>query len=169
MLTNSRRQIAFPSHCIAARRPFSTAIVALGLALAAAPALADSDYPPGLFENSPVVGPNGAQVAPPQSGATAPSTSNPPATSGPPSVPGASGEATASGQPDYAAPSEPPGVIPRRTTGGVRAPSSAVRLLRRNRQSGVRQSRGGAAGARDVRRRGLRGPTARISGPVLTA
>ncbi|HZZ61842.1 MAG TPA: hypothetical protein VFE63_11800 [Roseiarcus sp.] len=43
-------------------------IVALGAALAAWPALAAQDYPPGLFENSPVV-PSG----PP--GATAPSVS----------------------------------------------------------------------------------------------
>lgn len=43
------------------RRPrLLTAAFAVGLALAASGALAGSDYPPGLFENSPVVGPGGA-------------------------------------------------------------------------------------------------------------
>ena len=39
----------------------TAAVIALAAALVAWPALADSDYPPGLFENSPVVpGPGGA-------------------------------------------------------------------------------------------------------------
>ena len=37
-------------------------IIALATALAASPALAEQDYPPGLFENSPVV-PSGPPVA----------------------------------------------------------------------------------------------------------
>ena len=39
-------------------------VIALAVALAAWPALADSDYPPGLFENSPVL-PSGPGAAPP--------------------------------------------------------------------------------------------------------
>jgi hypothetical protein len=46
-------------------------VLALGLALAAAPAFADSDYPPGLFENSPVVGPGGVPVTPSPSAGSA--------------------------------------------------------------------------------------------------
>ncbi len=41
--------------------------LALCLALPSLPARADQDYPPGLFENSPVMGPQGA--APPDAGA----------------------------------------------------------------------------------------------------
>ena len=43
----------------------SAALVALCGALAAPAALAGSDYPPGLFENSPVVGPGGQAPANP--------------------------------------------------------------------------------------------------------
>jgi hypothetical protein len=51
-------------------------IIALAAALAASPTLAAQDYPPGLFENSPVVpsGPPGATFpsGPPDATATAP-------------------------------------------------------------------------------------------------
>ena len=52
--------------------PMKRSTVALALALAASPALAVQDYPPGLFENSPVVpsGPSDATVpsGPPDAG-----------------------------------------------------------------------------------------------------
>ena len=57
--------------------PVSLPLVALCAVLGAGPALADQDYPPGLFENSPVVRP-GQQYAVPPSGpqdATPPSAS----------------------------------------------------------------------------------------------
>ena len=41
----------------AGTKPLGAAVVALGAALAASPAGADQAYPPGLFENSPVVPP----------------------------------------------------------------------------------------------------------------
>jgi hypothetical protein len=49
-------------------------IIALAAALAASPALAAQDYPPGLFENSPVVpsGPPGAAVPSESPGAAVP-------------------------------------------------------------------------------------------------
>ena len=53
--------------------PLNRSIVALGAALAAFPALAAQDYPPGLFENSPVVGPPGAAAPSGPPDATAPS------------------------------------------------------------------------------------------------
>jgi hypothetical protein len=68
--------------------PLNRSIAAFGAALAAFPALAAQDYPPGLFENSPVVGPPGA---------TAPS--------GPP-------DATAPSQPPGADPEPPDAVAP---------------------------------------------------------
>jgi hypothetical protein len=52
-------------------------LTALAVALAISPALADSDYPTGLFENSPVV-PHGQQYAAPPSGPA-----NPDARAGP--------------------------------------------------------------------------------------
>ncbi len=45
-------------------RAASRPILALAAALATWPTLADSDYPPGLFENSPVVGQPGAAAPP---------------------------------------------------------------------------------------------------------
>ncbi len=45
-------------------RAWITPTIALAAVLGAAAALADSDYPPGLFENSPVVGPPGAAPPP---------------------------------------------------------------------------------------------------------
>ncbi len=57
------------------------ALVGCGLALSGSPGFASSDYPAGLFENSPVVGPDGAPV---QGGAAAPSPSVPPPGAEPP-------------------------------------------------------------------------------------
>lgn len=54
MSKNLRRLIANPVGSPPAR-PLSLSIAALAAVLAAGPALANSDYPPGLFENSPVV------------------------------------------------------------------------------------------------------------------
>ncbi len=74
-------------------RPMNRSIIALAAALTAGPAFADSpEYPPGLFEHSPVVpsGPkNGAPSAPPDA-----------APSGPPN-------AAPSAPPDAAVPSGP--------------------------------------------------------------
>src|SRR5271165_3365689 len=76
--TGSRmsRTVRFPIVPLSARAPgatiLSAAVVALGAALAASPAAADQDYPPGLFENSPVV-PHGQQYADPPMGPTDPS------------------------------------------------------------------------------------------------
>lgn len=70
-----------PQRLVAKPAAMSLPVAALAAALAAAPALANSDYPPGLFENSPVVG----------KGATAPA--------GPPDAPDP-GQADASESPD---------------------------------------------------------------------
>jgi hypothetical protein len=63
--TNLFERLRFP--------PLNRSIAALGAALAAFPALAAQDYPPGLFENSPVVGPPGAAAPSGPPDATAPS------------------------------------------------------------------------------------------------
>ncbi len=81
----------------------SAALVALSGALAAPAALAGSDYPPGLFENSPVVGPGGQ-------GAVNPAGPNPPGPAGG-AEPGPAGPAdpyAAEPGPAYPAGSEPP-------------------------------------------------------------
>ena len=63
----------------------SAALVALCGALAAPAALAGSDYPPGLFENSPVVGPGGQAPANPAAPQAAPNPDRPgPDRQGPP-------------------------------------------------------------------------------------
>jgi hypothetical protein len=88
-------------------RSLGAPVVALGLALAAWPAVADSDYPPGLFENSPVVGPGAS------SGAGAAAKSSPATPSGSPGVAAASGRSDPSAgaePPVYAAPYGPYGV-----------------------------------------------------------
>jgi hypothetical protein len=51
--------------------PLGLRLVALVVALAGGPVLADQDYPPGLFENSPVV-PPGQQYAVPHPGPAGP-------------------------------------------------------------------------------------------------
>jgi hypothetical protein len=56
---------AAPSDRSPGARILTAAIVALGVALSASAALGGSDYPPGLFENSPVVGPGGQAPANP--------------------------------------------------------------------------------------------------------
>ena len=63
MSRNVRSPIANPFKREGAR-PWNSSILALAVALAAWPALAANDYPPGLFENSPVVpsGPPGADA-----------------------------------------------------------------------------------------------------------
>lgn len=55
-------------------QPMKCSIIALAAALASSPALASQDYPPGLFENSPVVpsGPPDATVPSDPSDAAAP-------------------------------------------------------------------------------------------------
>lgn len=61
------KTVRFPTAFVLRRSPgartLSAAVVALCGALAAPAALAGSDYPPGLFENSPVVGPGGQAPA----------------------------------------------------------------------------------------------------------
>ncbi len=85
----------------------AAAVLALGLALSAEAALAGSDYPPGLFENSPVV-PHGYKP-----GDDAPATGGDAAPQGPagPSAdvqpPDANGP-----QPDAFPPQEPYGALP---------------------------------------------------------
>ena len=63
------KTLRFPTAFVFRRSPgaraLSAALVALCGALAAPAALAGSDYPPGLFENSPVVGPGGQAPANP--------------------------------------------------------------------------------------------------------
>ncbi len=62
------KKAAIPSDCLFQRvqgaQPMNRSILAVAAALAASPALAAQDYPPGLFENSPVVptGPPDATV-----------------------------------------------------------------------------------------------------------
>ena len=63
-------------------RILSASLVALGAALAAPPSVADQAYPPGLFENSPVV-PPGQPAGEPAPGAP-PDADGPTADSGPP-------------------------------------------------------------------------------------
>lgn len=66
------RTVRIPIATPPGRKPggwmLSAALFAVGAALAPAPAIADQNYPPGLFENSPVV-PNGQPTGQPAPGA----------------------------------------------------------------------------------------------------
>jgi hypothetical protein len=85
---------AFKAH------PMNRSTIALGLALTASPAFAGQDYPPGLFENSPVV-PSGPPHAAIPSG--------PPDADVPFGPPGP--DAPFGGPPDAAAPFGPPDAV----------------------------------------------------------
>ena len=143
MSRTARFPIALQSGLSPGARTLSAALVALCVALSASAALAGSDYPTGLFENSPVVGPGGQ-------GAVNPAGANP-------SAPAAGAEPGPAGPADpYAA--EPGPAYPgrrraalRRRRGTPRADLAHRRFLRRHRHADLRQSRGGAAGARGLR------------------
>ncbi len=64
MLRTVQIAIASSSGCASGAALASAALFVLGAALAASPAVADQTYPPGLFENSPVV-PNGQPTGEP--------------------------------------------------------------------------------------------------------
>ncbi len=99
MSRNARFSIAILFGRILGARLLNAPIVALSVALSTSAACADSEYPPGLFENSPVVGP-GSSGAAASSGSAAAAPSEPPG-------PGASAET-----PGYAAPSGPYDDVP---------------------------------------------------------
>jgi hypothetical protein len=128
------RTVRFPTAALSARASgatlLSAALVALSAALAASPAVADQAYPPGLFENSPVVPhgqPNGEPAPTQPSGPDGPDADGgppgPDADAAPPGYDapmGAPGYGAPPGSPGYDAP--PPGyggpVVPR----GYQAP-----------------------------------------------
>ncbi len=99
----------------------TAAIVALSVALSASAALADSDYPSGLFENSPIVGPGGQVLTNPPG----PPADAEPSPAGPadpfavepgeayPAGPGAPNPTDAGQPPNTADAGQPYGVAPR--------------------------------------------------------
>jgi hypothetical protein len=97
MLSDVRPPFANPSKRRAAPA-WNRWVIALVMALPACPALAASDYPPGLFENSPVV--------PPGPGAAAPSDSDTAAPSGPAAAPSEPPDAADAGPLEPVAPSD---------------------------------------------------------------
>ena len=130
-----------------AARILSVALVALSVALSASAALAGSDYPPGLFENSPVVGPGGQALANPAglpAGCRNPDRPDPPIPTPTNPAPGLSRRRRAA-------------LCGRRGTALCRSPETSGadradgRVLRRHRDEDFRQPRGRPAGARGVR------------------
>lgn len=83
MFRTVRVPTAAPSGSNACPRILSAAVVALSAALAGSPAFADSDYPPGLFEHSPVVGPGGQAINPPGPNPAGPADGAEPGSAGP--------------------------------------------------------------------------------------
>jgi len=88
-MRNMKRLIVLAAKSGVRGAPAVACLIALGVALAAPAARADQDYPPGLFENSPVV-PHGQQYqGPPDAGPPAgdmypPDGSEPPMAGPPP-------------------------------------------------------------------------------------
>ncbi len=117
MFRTARYPIASLSGRHPAARILSLSVVALSVALSASTALAGSDYPPGLFENSPVVGPGGQALAnpagpPPNSESGPAGPADPYANDAAPAYPGgAEPPYAADAGPPYAAAPRPPAPI----------------------------------------------------------
>ena len=183
MLRTVRILIALPSGRAAGATLLTAALVALGVALAASPAVANQDYPPGLFEKSPVVPPGQPTGEP---APTTPSGPNGPAAdAGPdgydtPPAPGYDGS-----PPDYDVPLAPgygrppaPGYYGAPAAPGYggppvgtspfptgRKPTRLSTIIAPASLPGLRQSRGIETGARPMRSR----PSRHTAAPGISA